>query len=256
MSPIANPEPVEVISRASECMRRLMEAGLTYDALQIPISHPGTRQRLVSYWLAGAPEIPVVSPSATIVCQLTPSYIRAREIMGRNMFGIEEATRYFGVNPSTEELTVLLDIPFSEAVLMECKETHILVAMFPLSINDIRGMAPELFREDRYDKPQPFSSKHGSVRWLLVKKTPSTGGDKIPFAYMVVYAAIGHFLATGEWFLGSAYLRCTDFDSGSYHVIVGVSDSGKLDVLGDWGSIYKDRVGTASRAWNPSEFLP
>ncbi|MEK7580461.1 MAG: hypothetical protein AAB465_02540, partial [Patescibacteria group bacterium] len=47
---IANPDPAKVISRASECLRRLMEIGLSYEDLQTPIDDPEMRQRLVRYW--------------------------------------------------------------------------------------------------------------------------------------------------------------------------------------------------------------
>ncbi len=55
---IANPEPAKVISHASECMRRLMEAGLSYEDLQTPINDPEMRQRLVQYWKTKAHAIP------------------------------------------------------------------------------------------------------------------------------------------------------------------------------------------------------
>ena len=69
----------------------------------------------------------------------TTSQKRAREIMGKNFFGVEEAIKHFGVNPTRQQLAALSEIPFSEAVLEQSKDTHILVAVFPLSILEIRG---------------------------------------------------------------------------------------------------------------------
>ncbi len=66
---IANPEPAKVISRASECMRRLMEAGLSYDDLQVPIDDPEMRKRLVQYWRSGTPEI-----AGQNTCPVTANY--------------------------------------------------------------------------------------------------------------------------------------------------------------------------------------
>jgi len=61
---IANPDPAKVISRASECLRRLMEAGLSYEDLQKPIDNPEMRQRLVRFWQTGAP-IPLAQYSSS-----------------------------------------------------------------------------------------------------------------------------------------------------------------------------------------------
>jgi hypothetical protein len=62
--------------------------------------------------------------------EATTSQKRAREIMGRNMFGVEEAIRHFGVTPSRQQIAGLSEIPFSETTLEQCKETHVLVAVF------------------------------------------------------------------------------------------------------------------------------
>jgi hypothetical protein len=53
---IANPrepvDPARVIGRASKCMRRLLEAGLPYEALQLPITNPQAREIIVQHWLS------------------------------------------------------------------------------------------------------------------------------------------------------------------------------------------------------------
>lgn len=53
--PIANqtPTPAKVVARTSECMRRLLEAGLTYDDLQLPIDDPVARYKIVEFWRLG-----------------------------------------------------------------------------------------------------------------------------------------------------------------------------------------------------------
>jgi len=50
MTKIANQDLAKVLSRANECLRRLIEAGLSYDDLQIPIDNPDARARLVACW--------------------------------------------------------------------------------------------------------------------------------------------------------------------------------------------------------------
>lgn len=47
---IANHELLKALGRANECMRRLLEAGLTFNDLQVPINDPEMRERLVRYW--------------------------------------------------------------------------------------------------------------------------------------------------------------------------------------------------------------
>lgn len=51
-----------------------------------------------------------------------------REIMGKNFFGVEKAIKHFGVNPTRLQLAALSEIPFSETVLEQLKDFHILVA--------------------------------------------------------------------------------------------------------------------------------
>ena len=53
--------------------------------------------------------------------EATTSQKRAREIMGRNYFGIEEAIRHFRVNPSRQQLAALAEVPFTEATLEELR---------------------------------------------------------------------------------------------------------------------------------------
>jgi len=47
----------KVIGRSAECLRRLMEAGLSYKNLQLPIDDPKMRDRLVRFWKSGGQEV-------------------------------------------------------------------------------------------------------------------------------------------------------------------------------------------------------
>jgi hypothetical protein len=80
---------------------------------------------------------------------------RAREIMRRNFFGVEEAIEHFGVNPSKRELAALAAVPFSEETLNACK--HI----------------------TSWSLPSHFQSSTFAVRWhesfsLVTASTPVT----------------------------------------------------------------------------------
>lgn len=185
---------------------------------------------------------------------------RAREIMGRNFFGVEEAIKHFGVNPTKSQLALLAEIPFSEDILTTCKDSHILVAVFPLSILDIRGHVQDksLFYDQNWYNKQAFAKDKGEVGWQLVRKEPVENStdktwdeqqdlllkdEETPKAQVIAYTIIGHFLATGERLLENVYVRCVDLDSGGSHVRVGCFDAEGLYVHSYWGDFRCDGIG-------------
>ena len=195
---------------------------------------------------------------------------RAREIMGKNMFGVEEAIKYFGVNPSKQQLAFLADIPFTEETLLACKDTHILVAVFPMSILDIRGKVADIklsagqkkffYEQDWYNK-EVFAKDKGELGWKLVRKTPVENStnknwdeqqgllgkeEETPKTQVIVYTIIGHFLNTGEHLFEGVYVRCSDLDSDGNHVYVGFFGADGLYVDRYWGSYRNDNIGVAS----------
>ena len=186
----------------------------------------------------------------------------AREIMGKNFFGIEEAIKHFGVNATKQQLAYLAEVLFSEEVLKSCKDTHVLVAVFPLSILDIRGITRKLenqtlfYSQDWYDK-QAFAKDKGKVSWQLVRKEPIANSmsktwndqqallskdEETPTARIVVYTMVGHFLATGERLFEKIYVRCVDLASDGDRVGVGYFDSKGIYVY-YWDGDRNDFVG-------------
>jgi hypothetical protein len=173
----------------------------------------------------------------------TTSQKRAREIMGKNFFGIEESIKHFGVNPTRQQLAALSEIPFSEAVLEQSKDTHVLVVVFPLSILEIRGKVEHsLFygHKDAWYNKQAFAKERGEVAWQLVRKTPVDNStsknwqeqqsligkdDEVPSAQVMVYTIIGHYLATGERLFEHICVRTSSVDSDGHRVLVGNFDS-------------------------------
>ncbi len=173
-----------------------------------------------------------------------------RRIMGRNFFGIEEAIKYFGIKPTKEQISALAKIPFTEAELYEVRKTHLLVAVFPLSVWKMRGTYPDTdfkpfsapYINNWYGK-EPFANECGEVSWQLIRTTPvaeSTlktwdeqqklldNNEKTPTVRTMVYAIIGHRLMTGIWLFKRIRVRCSDVDSKGYHVDI---YSGCLDRL-------------------------
>lgn len=185
----------------------------------------------------------------------TTSQKRGREIMGCNFFGIEEAIKYFGVNPTRQQLAVLSEIPFSEAVLEQLKDTYVLIAVFPLSILEIRGKVKRsLFynHEDAWYNKQSFAKERGKASWQLIRKTVAPNSfsknwseqqallsknDEIPSARVMVYTIIGHYLATGERLFENIFVRTSSLDSHGHVVNLGHLVSHGLIVDG-WHPSY------------------
>jgi hypothetical protein len=188
---------------------------------------------------------------------------RAREIMDKNLFGVEEAIAHFGVNPSKQQSAYLAEIPFAESVLEACKNTHILVAVFPMALLDIRGACKDqslFYNQDWYNK-QAFAKEKGEVGWQLIRKTPiddSTSktwdeqnkllgkDDEVPTVRAVVYTMIGHYKAIGERLFEKIWVRCSDLDSVGHRVLVGYFDAEGLNVSYYWDAYRYDNLGLAS----------
>ena len=183
------------------------------------------------------------------------SHDGAREIMGKNFFGIPEAMKHFGVNPTRRQLAILSEIPFTPEELMMCKDTHILVAVFPLSICDLRSKVANntktlFYKQDWYDN-QTFANDKGETGWRLILKTPVvnstnknweeqqplvTSDEEVPTAQMMVCTIIGHYLNTGKRLFEKVYARTSSLVSDGSRVGVGVFDDEGLYVSNGWDS--------------------
>jgi hypothetical protein len=187
----------------------------------------------------------------------------AHEIMGRNFFGVNEAIKELGIDPRTAQLILLANTPFSESVLEACKDTHILAAVFPLSLLDIREACKGqgLFYNQEWYNKQAFAKEKGEVGWQLIRKTPVSDStsktwaeqnkllgkdDEVPSARALIYTMIGHFKATGERLFEKIWVRCSDLDSGGTRVVVGDFDARGLYVDSDWDDYRDDDLGLAS----------
>lgn len=176
----------------------------------------------------------------------TMSQESARGIMSKNFFGIEEAIRYYGVNPTPQQCSMLAEVPFSGAVLRECKDTHILIAIFPLSVLDIREEVQDkgLFR---YKGKESFieDEECGECSWQLICKTPVnnltlknwqeqqlllTNDEEVPDARIMTYTIIGHYLVTGERLFKSSLVRTSSMSKDN-RLAVGLFNSDGLIVL-------------------------
>ncbi|MDQ5931523.1 MAG: hypothetical protein QG607_224 [Patescibacteria group bacterium] len=187
----------------------------------------------------------------------------ARVIMGTNFLGLEEVEKAFGVKYTANQRQQLATIPFDEATLKACADTHVLIAGFPMSINDIRksknvkGNAAKLFDSlfgNVWYEQQSFANVSVEVRWFLLRKKPidqSTSktyeeqyrlipqGEENSWARDVVFATIVLFLTAGERLYKSVYVRCKDVSTDGNRVYIGYFDRFGMGFLSYWGG---DRI--------------
>ena len=195
--------------------------------------------------------------------RLIDSQKRAHSIMGNNCFGIEEATKHFGIYPSDEEIAVLAEVPFTDEMLEFCKDTHILIATFQMSILDIRNKVGWSFFYTRgywYDN-QSFMNDRGKIEWRLVSKIPVPNStsknwdeqkallynrEQVPSAQVMVYTIIGHFLATGERLFENFVVRTSSSFSNDSRILVGSFDNEGLFIETHWPMFGPELVGLSS----------
>ena len=176
---------------------------------------------------------------------------QACQIMGQNFFGIKEAIKYYGIDPTPEQLDTLSEVPFSKETLRECKNTHVLVAIFPISILDIRDKVQDkkLFRDRDWYYTQSFAKESGETGWQLICKTRVVDSksknleeqnfllskdEEDPTAQVMVYTIIGHYLATGKRLFKEILVRTSSVSDRPQNrldrVYVGIFDSDGLTV--------------------------
>ncbi len=187
----------------------------------------------------------------------------AQKIMGKNFFGIREATKHFGIKPRRRQLAILSEIPFSEEVLERCKDTHVLVVLFPISILEIQEKVEGnglFYRRDWFYK-QAFAKEMGGVGWQLVRKTEVPDSfnkdwseqqslllskdEQTPTARVVIYTIIGHYLNTGER-LFEKMVRTSSISSANTRVLVGSFAKEPLEINCESDCNYGPHLGISS----------
>jgi len=187
---------------------------------------------------------------------------RAKEIMGASYMGPEDAIKHFGVSFTDKELIQVREIPFTEAELEACKETHILFVGYPLSILDMRSKVKNLFYNQDWYYSQSFAKKEKvNLRWYLIRKdeVPSstsktwqrqqsllTSDETTPRACEVIFMVTLYFLVTGKRLLEKMYVRCSDLASVGLRVGVGDFGSEGLSVDGYSDDYYRVSLGLAA----------
>jgi hypothetical protein len=184
----------------------------------------------------------------------TSSPDRARQILGANFHGVDEVQRHMWAEYTHDQLAALAVTPFSEETILDCKDTHLLIAGAPLSIPDLYERHSNLFwpvgsRAWYRDRPFPFN-KSVPVRWNLIRKAAIPGSpgksydeqqkllpreEEVPLACEVAYAFVLHFLSTGEPLLKRMWMRCADRMASGGRAFIGEFAAGGIVVLDDLG---------------------
>ena len=164
---------------------------------------------------------------------------RAIGIMGAgNVFGVDGSIKCLKVCPTRRQLGDLVNVPFAESVLEECRDTHVLTAVFPLSVVDIRDKTRYgLFCRDDWRQVSACTQRwpDKSAYWCLVRKTPVPDSGNRTFEDQerllapddlvsptrdLVYAIIGRYLLAEEYLFGDVEVRCDDIDACGSHATV------------------------------------
>jgi hypothetical protein len=165
----------------------------------------------------------------------------ARKIMGKNMFGIEEAIKHFRIKPTYEQLEALSTVPFLETTLEQCRDTHVLAAVFPLSILELQKLSPyviwmfNFFDKELDTLTEAFLMERRRVTWQLVHKTEISNStykslreqqallgknDEIPSAQVIIYTIVGHYKNTNEQLFKEISIRTSSLSLNSNYVLI------------------------------------
>lgn len=157
---IVSPRTLSV-HKEHEFLGRLEAAGLGDAEAQLVIDSKDNElaRKLVTFIRTGGYE-PTVSQKT------------ARAIMGKNYLGVDQSIQHLKVTPSKADLKVLEEVPFSEAVLEACKDTHVLVAVLPMSVMSLWEKTKHLFysKDDPWYRKESFAKDKGQAGWHLVRK--------------------------------------------------------------------------------------
>ncbi|MBT7007371.1 hypothetical protein HN958_02595 [Candidatus Falkowbacteria bacterium] len=126
----------DVLEKATSLHKALEESGLTQKDLQFAIENSLFRRRLVHFWMNKGKV--AVNP---FDFRESPEHQRARNIMGDRFFGIPEVHQALGCEIIQSQIEALAEIPFTDATLQECSTTHVLVADFGTSLNQLSQKA-------------------------------------------------------------------------------------------------------------------
>lgn len=167
--------------------------------------------------------------------------VRAQEIMGKNMVGIREVSNCLKPTFHWPNMHHLGDMKTSsgrvitESELHECKDTHVLIACFPISIIQLRQKEPSLFLDQKWYDNEKFAHDPGTAGWHLIDKHPVRNSmfmtlseqqkllgkdDSVPTARVLAYTKLIFLLCREPLTFTSCWMRSCDRESSGQCVSI------------------------------------
>ncbi|UCE47694.1 MAG: hypothetical protein JSW47_19110, partial [Phycisphaerales bacterium] len=181
----------------------------------------------------------------------TTSLEKAKGIMGRWMANPSDVERHFGVKYSPKDLGKLSRIPWSEEVLKDAVETHVLFPGYPLTVVDLCEKASSSLlgsgSRDWYRRNRFTSREKVDLRWYLIRSETEQHGagtysdhvsglgrtKELPRAVEVAYLiALFERVAQVDLFTDTV-VHCADRTKAGCHAGVGW---GGIGSWADWAT--------------------
>ncbi len=152
----------------------------------------------------------------------TLSHDDAKKLMDSNFLGIEEVQQAFNMKFDEKQLNILSEIPFSKELIEECKNTHILTALCPLTLQTIidkgEGAGIKIhwkgfpqYRVKAFNEVMKIKTLWGFgdhiASWALIPKKATMEKSKEllwrPNLSQELFAIIGQYINSGQDILKS-----------------------------------------------------
>lgn len=247
---------------------KVLEAfNITHDELKLLRNNRDFATHLTAFWKAEAMGGEPYND--------TEAQSHARTIMGRNFLGLEDVRRYYRVRYTDDQLAPLSTVPFTDETLRQCRDTHVLVPGYPLSLNEMYDIQWGPFFYGALGDPswamsfkkEAFATDQKvEARWYLLRKEPVPGSvdktpqdqlalltekEEVPFVCEFAYMVVLYFLVKRERLLQKIRVRCRDRNSENHTVNMGHFDKSGFEVIDYWSSEdADDEIGLAA-SWKP-----
>jgi len=249
-------------------LKALQDRGVTGEHLARLRSEPDYAKRVAEFMLRGGIEGSVHQKLA-------------RAILGKNFFGVEEWSAFYGLNFSNKQLRKISEFPWGEDILnstcplcgkvvKECHFAHLGLEKFkgvPLTIMKLYELHPRTgqptFRADNpWYKNEEFAAKTTlQFRWYLThleivpnstdktfqQQTQMLTADyEVPSAIEETLKSFLYYRKNGIFLNPTKWARCKDVDSHGLRVRLGRFDSDGVHVYNWYSGEPRSGLGLAS----------
>jgi hypothetical protein len=182
-----------------------------------------------------------LTPRSTARTIMTPRYYDER------YFGKKANEDWLNIDPTTDDMSVLGQVPFDSVKLAQKHHTHFLMMVLQMSIMEMRMKCYELFSVSSYEPwyaGDTFANENGEKGWLLLQtnlfddslrrplemqKALLGESSFLPSARAVVAAMLGHYFATGDWLFKNIMVRTSSKARGETVNVGYIHNHGRTD---------------------------